>query len=273
MPSKSSKKFSKSKSLKKQRGGFKSMANHMDKDMANSMTNHMDKDMPSSKKNQKGGFDNHMTNHMDKDMPSSKKNQKGTNMSGGSPASSLVMEALTGVPVMNDNIANPLARGSGDNTPSCQTGGSSASDMVTANLPDVAQTDNYSKGFDVKGDINSLKLYAPSGGSRKKRGSKGRKNKSHSKSKKNKSRKSRKSRKSSRRNHMMRGGSDWISSQYSLGSINGAGMNTSAGDFSASQGVDRNTLMNPPTMGLAGSGTAMGALEGANVRSVGAPLV
>jgi hypothetical protein len=71
----------------------------------------------------------------------------------------------------------------------------------------------------------------------------------------------------------MRGGSDWISSQYSLGSINGASMNTNTGDFSASQGVDRNTLMNPPTMGLAGSGSAMGALEGANVRSVGAPLV
>ena len=74
---------------------------------------------------------------------------------------------------------------------------------------------------------------------------------------------------------MMRGGhaSDWISSQYSLGNINAAGMNNSNAEFSASQGVERNVLMNPPTLGLAGSGYPMGSLEGANVNSVGAPLV
>ena len=71
----------------------------------------------------------------------------------------------------------------------------------------------------------------------------------------------------------MRGGSDWISSQYSLGSINGNSMNENTGDFSASQGVTRDILMNPPTMGLAGSGYPMGSLEGANVNSTGAPLV
>ena len=71
----------------------------------------------------------------------------------------------------------------------------------------------------------------------------------------------------------MKGGSAWIASQYSLGNINSAGMNTGTGDFSVSEGVSRDTLMNPPTLGLAGSGYPMGALEGANVNSVGAPLV
>ena len=198
---------------------------------------------------------------------------------GGSPASSLVMDSTTGAPVMNDYIAFPRIRDgtSGSSGSGCMTGGSTASDMVMSNLTDNAQTDAYLQGFDVKGDINSLNTYKLTGGLRKRRGSKGHKgkksrtSKKFDKSKKNKSRKH----KNNNHKHMMRGGhaSDWISSQYSLGNINNASMNSSTGDFSASQGVDRNTIMNPPTLGLAGSGYPMGSLEGANVNSVGAPLV
>jgi len=31
-------------------------------------------------------------------------------------------------------------------------------------------------------------------------------------------------------------------------------------------------LMNPPNLGLAGSGSPMGSLEGANVRQIGSPF-
>ena len=236
---------------------------------------------------QKGG-EAHMTRPtmpmvmaMPMEMKMKMKNRSSTkkrSQKGGSPASTLVMQATTESPLMNDYFPR-----TDSNSPSCNMkGGSTASDMVSSNLMDNAQTVAYPEGFKVSGDINSLNLYAPSGGARK--GKMGRKSKKSSKSKKSKksknSRKGKKSKKSKSKSkskksrshkHMMRGGSDWISSQYSLGNINNQMNNTA--DFSAAQGVSRDILMNPPNMGLAGSGSPMGELEGGNVQSVGAPLV
>ena len=190
---------------------------------------------------------------------------------GGSEASNLVMDALAS-PVINDYVSDPRIR----DTPSCQDGGSTASDMVTSQLTDVAKTSAYQDGFNVQADINSLKLYAPSGGFRKNKmhkhkNSKRRSAKHHNK----KSTKSRKmgKRNKSKKNKIMKGGSAWIASQYSLGNINASGMSSDIGNFSESQGVSRDILMNPPTMGLAGSGSPMTGLEGGNVTTVGAPLV
>jgi hypothetical protein len=203
-------------------------------------------------------------------------------MQGGSPASSLVMSSFESAPVMNDYVADPRIRNSdasvGD-MGGCQLGGGTASDMVLSQLNDVAQTADYPEGYKVTGDINSLNLYAPSGGAKKRKAKKNkRSNKKRSNRNKKSSKRTRRNKtKNSRMNNntVMRGGhaSDWISSQYSLGSINGASMNDNTGDFSNSAGVSRDILMNPPTLGLAGSGYPMGALEGANVSGVGAPLV
>ena len=203
-------------------------------------------------------------------------------MAGGSPASSLVMSAFDSPPVMNDYVVDPRISNSdanGGDIGGCQFGGGEASDMVLSQLNDVAQTASYPEGYKVTGDINSLNLYAPSGGAKKSndnnnmRNNKKRSNKKRSN--KNRNKKTRSNKHSSKKNkHVMRGGhaSDWISSQYSLGSVNGASMDSNTGDFSNSQGVSRDIIMNPPTLGLAGSGYPMGALEGANVSSVGAPL-
>ena len=212
-------------------------------------------------------------------------------MHGGSPASSLVMASYDSPPVMNDYVIEPRIPDAGaSDIGGCKLGGGTASDMVMSQLTDVAQTADYPEGYKVAGNINSLNLYAPSGGAKKnKRGNKKRSNKKLSNNKRNnnkkRSNKKRNNKKSnnnrsnkSRRNNnnnVMRGGhaSDWISSQYSLGSINGNSMNDSTNDFSNSQGVSRDILMNPPTLGLAGSGYPMGDLEGANVSAIGAPLV
>ena len=194
---------------------------------------------------------------------------------GGSPAYDLVMEATTQPPVTNDYFPR-----TSDNS-GCQAGGGAASDMVMSNLNENAKTVPYPEGFNVKGDINSLNTYEISGGRRtnKKHMSKKHNSKKHN-SKKNMSKKhknSKTNKKNNKNNHInnMKGGygSAWIASQYSLGNINSAGMNTGTNDFSSSQGVSRDILMNPPTIGLAGSGYAMGKLEGANVNYVGAPLV
>ena len=203
---------------------------------------------------------------------------------GGSPASSLVMESYNN-PVMNDYVIEPRIR-SNDDSSGCQLGGSTASDMVTSQLNDVSQTVNYPEGYKVNGDINSLNLYAPSGGAKKnrKRGNKkhsgkSKKHNSKRKSKRNSKKHNSKKHNSKKNNHkynnIMKGGhaSDWISSQYSLGDVNGNSMNSNTSDFSVSQGVSRDILMNPPTLGLAGSGYPMSQLEGANVHSIGAPLV
>ena len=71
----------------------------------------------------------------------------------------------------------------------------------------------------------------------------------------------------------MRGGaSDWISTQYSSGSYNAPEMSASdVGLFSQSAAGSRAEYMNPQNLGSAGSGYAMGSLEGANVHMTGAP--
>jgi hypothetical protein len=222
--------------------------------------------------NQMGGNE---SAHMSPKIAEMMKKMDQPNQMGGSPASSIVMSSYDS-PVMNDYVIDPRVR-SNDDTAGCQLGGSTASDMVTSQLNDVSQTVNYPEGYKVDGDINSLNLYAPSGGAKKhkKRGNKQRSNKKSAK--RNSKKRNSKKNNSKKNNNMnkMRGGhaSDWISSQYSLGDINGNAMNSNTNDFSSSQGVSRDILMNPPTLGLAGSGYPMSQLEGANVQSVGAPLV
>ena len=182
-----------------------------------------------------------------------------------------------------------------------QRGGSPASDLVMSQIPDGSSPHSVPQGCQLKADFNSLNLYQPSGGARRSRslshkhkhvhgkgcksmhrkGSKsrksGRKSRSASKSHKGKKgKKGKKSKKSNKRNNksgsrVMRGGSDWIASQMSQ-NISGP-ENTDWKNFSASEPSSRDMLMNPPTRDLAGSGYPMGALEGANVQTVGAPVV
>ena len=207
-----------------------------------------------------------------------------SNQRGGSPASTLVMQDTMNPPVMNDYVTSPRIRESWyDDSlagiePRCnQMGGSPSSDLVMEQLNSVPETKTYPDGWKVKGNMNSLNLYETTGGSRKKNNklskqSKGKQGRKQSK----KSKKSRKNKNSkhSRRNNRTRsqrgGASDWIMSQYSLGPNNNPEASTSM--FSQSTATLRNDYMNPSTLGLAGSGYPMGSLEGANVRSVGAPL-
>ncbi len=212
---------------------------------------------------------------MPKQIKRSKKLTQKKKQRGGSFASDLVMQASRDSPVLNDYVAEPRIRDSNSSSCSSQYGGSRASDMVMSELNTNASTDQYVNGFDVKANSSSLKLYQTTGGMRKSkmRKSKMRKSKMHkSKMRKSKMRKSSKSNmKSSKKTYSnMKGGSDWISSQYSLGSVNSANLDTS--DFSVSKGVSQSELMNPPTMGLAGSGYPMTSLEGAGVNMVGAPI-
>jgi len=202
---------------------------------------------------------------------------------GGSPASDLVMQASAAAPLMNDpllmddNARCQMGGGpGGDETETPKLtytgpprGGGQASDMVNSLMTNDAQTVGYPEGFNVKGNMNSLNLYAPSGGARKRK-SKGKKSRKSHKSK-SKSRKSKSRKSHSRKTHVMRGGSDWISSQYSLGPSNNP--EAGVGDFSSSQAGSRSDYMNPPNLGLAGSGHPMGELEGGNVRMTGSPLV
>jgi hypothetical protein len=174
-----------------------------------------------------------------------------------------------------------------------QTGGSPASDMVGAQANQKALTEVVPEACPLKGDMNSLSLYKTTGGGscgstnnmyKAKGGRRHRKShrkthskthrKTHSKSHRKTHRKSnRKTRRSTRRSRSMKGGgSDWIMSQYSQGNIN-APESDMWKQFSGSAPSARNNLMNPPTLGLAGSGSPMSGLEGANVRSVGSPLV
>jgi hypothetical protein len=122
-----------------------------------------------------------------------------------------------------------------------------------------------------------------------KKSNKDKKGKSHKhgnskrKSKTNKSKRSQSSKSSKRSNRSnrssrnMRGGhygSDWISSQYSLGSYNSAEQSADyVKQFSASGAGSRADYMNPPNLGSAGSGGAMGELEGAGVQKVGSPVI
>jgi hypothetical protein len=214
------------------------------------------------------------------------------NQKGGSPASTLVMQDTTLSPIMNDYVVSDRIRQAGyDNSlaslePRCgQKGGSPASDLVMEQLSGVPETKAYPEGWKVKGDMNSLNLYQTTGGSRR-RNNRNRNNHSKKNNKNNRrnsrknnnnnSRKHKRNNNNSRHNNKNRtqrgGGSDWIMSQYSLGNINANAMSAPVSQFSQSEGVPRDVLMNPPNMGLAGSGYPMGSLEGANVRQVGAPL-
>ena len=198
---------------------------------------------------------------------------------GGSPAADLVMQASNSPPVMNDFVTSPRIRDGPMSEPyggqcggQCggQYGGSDASDMVMEKLANTSTTNKFPEGFNVTGNMESLNLYKPSGGSRK--GGKSRKGrKSHKGGKTRKSKNTKSKNTKSKRRMMKGGGSDWMSSQYSLGSYNAA--EASVAPFSQSVAASRNDYMNPPTLGLAGSGAPMGALEGANVRMVGSPLV
>jgi hypothetical protein len=155
-------------------------------------------------------------------------------------------------------------------------------------LNNVPQTKGYAEGWTVKGNMNSLNTYKTTGGARKRKGKKENKNHNsrnnrnnrNSKNNKSKSRKSKNNNKKNKnlnnarksaRNNMRGGASDWMSSQYSQGPINNPEHTT--GMFSHSLSATRGDLNMPPNLGSAGSGGALGALEGANVMHVGAPLV
>ena len=217
---------------------------------------------------------NHMRSHK---MISKKKSLNKNHQKGGSPASNLVHEALMASPhVKNDFVTSPRIR------EGPMKGGSTASDMVMTHLNTNAKTNSFLNDKPIEGDMNSLNLYQPSGGARKSKGksrkSKSRKSKGKARKSKGKTRKSKgkgKGRKSKGKSRKMSGGgSDWISSQYSLGSYNQAEMSAEdVAKFSQSAAGSRADYMNPPTLGLAGSGSPMSDLEGANVSKAGAPLV
>jgi hypothetical protein len=204
---------------------------------------------------------------------------------GGSPASKLVMhDATVAPPVMNDYITSPRIREPGhSNSLANLAGGSLASDLVNEQLNENATTKAYQPSWNPKGDMNSLNLYQTTGGARRKtRNSKSHRNKSrHTKtrnhySKKNNTRKhkSQRNRRNNRSRQQRGGGSDWIMSQYSLGPSNNPEQSASwVSQFSTSGATSRADYMNPSTMGLAGSGSPMGSLEGANVRHIGSPMV
>lgn len=212
--------------------------------------------------------------------------QLGKLMKGGSPASDLVMDSTTTPPVMNDYIAEPRIRGGGsvDNSlnslkSQSQHGGSPSSDLVMEQLKNLPQTKGYAEGWAVKGNMNSLNTYKTTGGARKRK-CKGKKSKSRSGKSANRKRsnkykslknKSKNNKKSNSRKSMRGGASDWMSSQYSQGPINNPEHTT--GMFSHSLPATRGDLNMPPNLGSAGSGGALGDLEGANVMHVGAPVV
>lgn len=217
----------------------------------------------------------HIKKKVSKSMKSRSRRNSSRSQRGGSPASDLVNQAANSPPVMNDFVTSPRIRDGPMSEPyGGQCGGSDASDMVMEKLANTSTTNKFPEGMNVTGNMESLNLYQPSGGSRKSR--KGGKGGKHKKGKTNKNKKNGKNRTKSKNTksklRMMKGGgSDWMSSQYSLGSYNAA--EASVAPFSQSAAASRNDYMNPPTLGLAGSGAPMGALEGANVRMVGSPLV
>lgn len=222
---------------------------------------------------------------------SRKTSKKSRAQKGGSPASSIVMsDATMNPPVMNDYAGPDRIRDSWYDPslsalePKCggQKGGSLASDLVMEQLTQKPKTEPFDPAWSPKGDMNSLNLYETTGGARRRKTrSSSRKNnkssrRSRSNSRNNKSK--RKSKHNSKKNNnskrVQRGGaSDWIMSQYSLGPINNPEQpGNVVGQFSLSTATSQNELMNPRTMGLAGSGYPMGSLEGANVSRVGAPI-
>jgi hypothetical protein len=164
--------------------------------------------------------------------------------------------------------------------PKCggQKGGSLASDLVMEQLTQKPKTEAFDPAWSPKGDMNSLNLYETTGGARSRRrhtrSRKSRSRKSHSRKSHSRKSRSRKSKRNSNSARMQRGGaSAWLSSVYAQGPINYPEQPGSmVGQFSMSGATSRNELMNPSTLGLAGSGYPMGSLEGANVSRVGAPI-
>ena len=210
---------------------------------------------------------------------------KQTKQTGGSPAYDLVMKATTRPSSRQDYVTSPRTRDKWAfdeyTTTDCQGGGGVASNMVTNVLNSKAETAAYDKPFNVSGNIDSLNLYKLTGGRNHNRKAIHKnkykhKNKSKSNNNSSKSNKSKYSKRSKHSKYQMHGGfaSDWISSQYSLGSANAAEQSADyVKQFSNSEAGMRSSYMNPPNLGLAGSGGAVGDLEGSSGSITGAPLV
>jgi hypothetical protein len=208
---------------------------------------------------------------------------------GGSYASDLVMKAANSSPVMDDYVTNPRIRNGPnadfiglDNSTRKQNGGSAASDMTMENLNDIAKTNKYAEGWQVKGDMNSLNTYQPSGGNRKYKNhkSKNHKSKSHkfkshkSKNLKSKNRKSKNQRSNKHNNKSKRSNRNKNSNHNNHRVAKGGASDYMASYYSLNENVARpNIAWDPPTRDLAGSGAPMSMLEGANVTQLGSPLV
>jgi len=138
-------------------------------------------------------------------------------------------------------------------------GGSLASDMVMDNVNKKATTLEYEDSPKLKTahPYGNTCLYKTTGGGKKSKKSK----------KPRKSKKARKTRKNKKGRKQRGGGSDWITSQYSLDI--GQNKDVNPAIFSKSKPASMNRLLNPPNLGAAGSGhpnVAMGA------SMAGAPL-
>ena len=207
----------------------------------------------------------------------------------------------------DDGFPNPMCGGS---TKSMK-GGSLASDMVMDNLSLNSQTKKYLSENKVEANMASLNLYQTTGGGTPKKLTGGSRKRRSNRKNKRTQKKSRRQQRGGNplkkqcggnplkkqmnggnplkkqtggnvkkhmkggftKKNMKGGGSDWIMSNYSQGNINAPAQPFSwTGQFGVSQPSARDILMNPPTLGLAGSGYPMGSLEGANVRMTGAPL-
>ena len=215
-------------------------------------------------------------------------NMSNIKQTGGSPQSEIVMDESMQGGVMFDYINSPRICQNGYNGgstgPMCQGGGSSTSDMVMNNLSDNAVPMQYQPSPKVIGNMDSLNLYQTTGGGKTNSsnkpkmgggGSKMQRGQGNQREQRGGSKKqrggSKKQRGGSKKQHG--GGSDWIMSNYSQGNINAPGQpNSWVGNFGSSQSTGRDMLMNPSSMGLAGSGFPMGSLEGANVSMTGAPI-
>jgi hypothetical protein len=215
---------------------------------------------------------------------------KSRDQTGGSPASATLMaDATMNPPVMNDYAGPDRIRDKWYDSslaalePKCggQAGGSLASNLVMEQLNQKPKTEPFDAAWSPKGDMNSLNLYETTGGARRRhRRSKGRRasrknNKSNRRSRNNTRRRhrlNRNSRRNNRNRRTQRGGSAFTTTLYSQ-NINTPEQPASwVSQFSQSGPSSRNELMNPSTLGLAGSGAPMGSLEGANVRQVGSPI-
>jgi hypothetical protein len=159
----------------------------------------------------------------------SKSRRTGKRMTGGSPASSRVMEMLNDKVATRDYVESPRIRTSST----------------------LGNTDTYS--LTGGGCGCSGKKTDQFGGARKSRSRKSRVRKSRVR--KSGVRKSRVRKSGVRKSHKrQRGGygSDWMSSQYSLSLAPQS--HKRAGQFSKGGVTGRDVLLNPPNRGLAGSG-------------------